>query len=136
MHLSVIIHVKQYVYVDRKAYVLCLKWDHLKHYLMPVLKLKFTFPIFQGHSYLYRYSTGTGPHGHSANLHQEITVLVPGATAFYLIPFRILKEAFQFHHKDVKVGICYEAGAIFKESETAEGIFGIVHHVHQLGRLP
>lgn len=86
-------------------------------------------------SYLNRYSTGTGPHGDCADLHQKITVLIASASALYFVPFGILKEAFQFHHKDVKVGICYKAWAIFKEGKTAEGIFRIVHHIHQFGSL-
>lgn len=91
---------------------------------------------FEDDSYLHGYPTGAGTHRNSAHLNQEVAVLVARAPALYLVCLGVLEEAFQLHHERIEVGICYEAGTILKESETAEGILRVVHHVHQLACLP
>lgn len=94
------------------------------------------FIPFKGDSYLHRYPPGAGTHRNGAHLHQEVAVLVARAPALDLVCLGVLEEAFQLYHERIKIGICYEAGTVFKESETAEGILRVVHHVHQLACLP
>lgn len=80
-------------------------------------------------THFHRYASGTGAHCYSADFYQEVTVAVSRTATLHLVALGILEVTFQLDHENVKICVGYQAGPAFKQSQAAQGGFGVVHHV-------